>query len=104
MISSSCFVAKSLSHLHTDTATAVIYSVGELFKFQGIRTLPIAKEPFCPINMLALAPHATEEHENSRQMETFYFVHYGQVDFEVGTPIVNFEIKTGSLIKVPRGK
>ena len=72
---------------------------GATFKFAKTLTLP-----FFGSGMVHLPPGGEKRVKNSRKMQMVFFVYYGRVTVNVGTPTTTFSIGTGGQWQVPRGK
>ena len=72
---------------------------GADFRFAKTLTLP-----FFGSGMVDLPPGGTKRIKNSRKMQMVFFVFYGRVDVELGTPTTTFSIGRGGMWQVPRGK
>ena len=72
---------------------------GATFKFAKTLTLP-----FFGSGMVHLPPGGEKRVKNSRKMQMVFFVYYGRVTVNVGTPTTTFSIGKGGQWQVPRGK
>lgn len=72
---------------------------GSDFRFAKTLTLP-----FFGSGMVDLPPGGAKRVKNSRKMQLIFFVYYGRVTVEVGTPTTTFSIGKGGMWQVPRGK
>ena len=72
---------------------------GAEFKFAKTLTLP-----FFGSGMVDLPPGGAKRVKNSRKMQMVFFVFYGRVTVDVGTPTTSFSIGKGGMWQVPRGK
>lgn len=72
---------------------------GAEFRFAKTLTLP-----FFGSGMVELPPGGAKRVKNSRKMQMVFFVFYGRVIVDVGTPTTNFSIGKGGMWQVPRGK
>lgn len=72
---------------------------GADFRFAKTLTLP-----FFGSGMVDLPPGGTKRIKNSRKMQMVFFVFYGRVTVELGTPTTHFSIGRGGMWQVPRGK
>ncbi|KAL9104878.1 MAG: hypothetical protein Q9163_000195 [Psora crenata] len=68
------------------------------FKFAKTLTLP-----FFGSGMVHLPPGGEKRVKNSRKMQMVFFVYYGRVTVNVGTPTTTFSIGKGGQWQVPRG-
>ncbi|KAL9131979.1 MAG: hypothetical protein Q9217_000188 [Psora testacea] len=71
---------------------------GATFKFAKTLTLP-----FFGSGMVHLPPGGEKRVKNSRKMQMVFFVYYGRVTVNVGTPTTTFSIGKGGQWQVPRG-
>lgn len=71
---------------------------GAEFRFAKTLTLP-----FFGSGMVDLPPGGTKRIKNSRKMQMVFFVFYGRVTVELGTPLQTFSIGRGGMWQVPRG-
>ncbi|KAL8718605.1 MAG: hypothetical protein Q9225_004268 [Loekoesia sp. 1 TL-2023] len=71
---------------------------GADFRFAKTLTLP-----FFGSGMVDLPPGGTKRIKNSRKMQMVFFVFYGRVTVELGTPATHFSIGRGGMWQVPRG-
>ncbi|KAL9000248.1 MAG: hypothetical protein Q9188_005718 [Gyalolechia gomerana] len=71
---------------------------GADFRFAKTLTLP-----FFGSGMVDLPPGGTKRIKNSRKMQMVFFVFYGRVTVELGTPTTHFSIGRGGMWQVPRG-
>lgn len=71
---------------------------GAEFRFAKTLTLP-----FFGSGMVDLPPGGTKRVKNSRKMQMVFFVFYGRVTVDVGTPTTSFSIGKGGMWQVPRG-
>ncbi|KAL8969193.1 MAG: hypothetical protein Q9197_004470 [Variospora fuerteventurae] len=71
---------------------------GADFRFAKTLTLP-----FFGSGMVDLPPGGTKRVKNSRKMQMVFFVFYGRVLVELGTPTQRFSIGRGGMWQVPRG-
>lgn len=71
---------------------------GADFRFAKTLTLP-----FFGSGMVDLPPGGTKRIKNSRKMQMVFFVFYGRVTVELGTPTTRFSIGRGGMWQVPRG-
>ncbi|CAF9933504.1 MAG: hypothetical protein HETSPECPRED_008670 [Heterodermia speciosa] len=71
---------------------------GAEFRFAKTLTLP-----FFGSGMVDLPPGGAKRSKNSRKMQMVFFVFYGRVQVEVGTPTTRFGIGKGGMWQVPRG-
>ncbi|KAL8906654.1 MAG: hypothetical protein Q9207_001908 [Kuettlingeria erythrocarpa] len=71
---------------------------GADFRFAKTLTLP-----FFGSGMVDLPPGGTKRIKNSRKMQMVFFVFYGRVLVELGTPTQRFSIGRGGMWQVPRG-
>lgn len=69
--------------------------------FQFAKTLTL---PFFGSGMVDLPPGGTKRLKNSRKMQMVFFVFYGRVLVELGTPTQRFSIGRGGMWQVPRGE
>ena len=69
------------------------------FKFAKTLTLP-----FFGSGMVHLPPGGEKRIKNSRKMQMVFFVFYGRVTVNVGTPTSTFSIGKGGQWQVPRGE
>ena len=60
--------------------------------------------PFFGSGMVDLPPGGAKRSKNSRKMQMVFFVFYGRVQVEVGTPTTRFGIGKGGMWQVPRGE
>lgn len=72
---------------------------GAEFRFAKTLTLP-----FFGSGIVDLPPGGSKRSKNSRKMQMVFFVFYGRVTVEVGTPVTKFGIGKGGQWQVPRGK
>lgn len=72
---------------------------GADFRFAKTLTLP-----FFGSGMVELPPGGTKRVKNSRKMQMVFFVFYGRVTVDLGTPAQRFSIGRGGMWQVPRGK
>ena len=72
---------------------------GADFKFAKTLTLD-----FFGAGMVDLPPGCAKRMKNSRRMQMVFFVFYGRVTVNVGTPPTKFSIGKGGQWQVPRGK
>lgn len=72
---------------------------GAEFRFAKTLTLP-----FFGSGMVELPPGGAKRVKNSRKMQMVFFVFYGRVIVDVGTPTTSFNIGKGGMWQVPRGK
>lgn len=72
---------------------------GAEFRFAKTLTLP-----FFGSGMVELPPEGAKRVKNSRKMQMVFFVFYGRVTVDVGTPTTSFSIGKGGMWQVPRGK
>lgn len=72
---------------------------GADFRFAKTLTLP-----FFGSGMVDLPPGGTKRVKNSRKMQMVFFVFYGRVTVDLGTPAQRFSIGRGGMWQVPRGK
>lgn len=72
---------------------------GADFRFAKTLTLP-----FFGSGMVDLPPGGTKRIKNSRKMQMVFFVFYGRVTVELGTPTQRFSIGRGGMWQVPRGE
>lgn len=72
---------------------------GATFRFAKTLTLP-----FFGSGMVDLPPGGTKRVKNSRKMQMVFFVFYGRVTVDLGTPTQRFSIGRGGMWQVPRGK
>lgn len=72
---------------------------GADFRFAKTLTLP-----FFGSGMVDLPPGGTKRVKNSRKMQMVFFVFYGRVLVELGTPTQRFSIGRGGMWQVPRGE
>ncbi|MCJ1467799.1 hypothetical protein MMC07_006424, partial [Pseudocyphellaria aurata] len=70
---------------------------GAEFRFAKTLTLP-----FFGSGMVELPPGGAKRVKNSRKMQMVFFVFYGRVIVDVGTPTTNFSIGKGGMWQVPR--
>ncbi|KAL8699969.1 MAG: hypothetical protein Q9224_001182 [Gallowayella concinna] len=70
---------------------------GADFRFAKTLTLP-----FFGSGMVDLPPGGTKRVKNSRKMQMVFFVFYGRVTVELGTPTERFSIGRGGMWQVPR--
>lgn len=54
--------------------------------------------------MVDLPPGGAKRVKNSRKMQLIFFVYYGRVTVDVGTPTTTFSIGRGGMWQVPRGE
>jgi centromere protein C len=71
---------------------------GADFKFAKTLTLD-----FFGAGMVDLPPGVSKRIKNSRKMQMVFFVFYGRVTVNVGTPPTRFSIGKGGQFQVPRG-
>ncbi|KAL8807061.1 MAG: hypothetical protein Q9182_000894 [Xanthomendoza sp. 2 TL-2023] len=71
---------------------------GSDFKFAKTLTLP-----FFGSGIVDLPPGGTKRMKNSRKMQIVFFVYYGRVTVNLGTPAQRFSIGRGGTWQVPRG-
>ncbi|KAL8722795.1 MAG: hypothetical protein Q9181_007416 [Wetmoreana brouardii] len=71
---------------------------GADFRFAKTLTLP-----FFGSGMVDLPPDGTKRVKNSRKMQMVFFVFYGRVTVDLGTPTQRFSIGRGGMWQVPRG-
>ncbi|KAL9614112.1 MAG: hypothetical protein Q9167_001397 [Letrouitia subvulpina] len=71
---------------------------GAEFRFAKTLTLP-----FFGSGMVDLPPGGAKRIKNSRKMQMVFFVFYGRVTVELGTPLQTFSIGRGGMWQVPRG-
>ncbi|KAL8996664.1 MAG: hypothetical protein Q9169_003888 [Polycauliona sp. 2 TL-2023] len=71
---------------------------GADFRFAKTLTLP-----FFGSGMVDLPPGGTKRVKNSRKMQMVFFVFYGRVMVDLGTPAQRFSIGRGGMWQVPRG-
>lgn len=72
---------------------------GAEFRFAKTLTLP-----FFGSGMVDLPPGGAKRVKNSRKMQMVFFVFYGRVTVDIGTPTTSFSIGKGGVWQVPRGK
>ena len=72
---------------------------GAEFRFAKTLTLP-----FFGSGMVELPPEGAKRVKNSRKMQMVFFVFYGRVTVDIGTPTTSFSIGKGGMWQVPRGK
>ena len=72
---------------------------GADFKFAKTLTLD-----FFGAGMVDLPPGCVKRMKNSRRMQMVFFVFYGRVTVNVGTPPTKFSIGKGGQWQVPRGE
>lgn len=72
---------------------------GAEFRFAKTLTLP-----FFGSGIVELPPGGAKRVKNSRKMQMVFFVFYGRVTVDVGTPTTSFSIGKGGMWQVPRGK
>lgn len=72
---------------------------GADFKFAKTLTLD-----FFGSGMVHLPPGGAKRIKNSRKMQMVFFVFYGRVTVNIGTPPTKFSIGKGGQWQVPRGK
>lgn len=72
---------------------------GADFKFAKTLTLD-----FFGSGMVDLPPGGAKRVKNSRKMQMVFFVFYGRVEVNMGTPLKSFSIGKGGQWQVPRGK
>lgn len=72
---------------------------GAEFRFAKTLTLP-----FFGSGMVELPPGGSKRVKNSRKMQMVFFVFFGRVTVDVGTPTTSFSIGKGGMWQVPRGK
>lgn len=72
---------------------------GAEFRFAKTLTLP-----FFGSGIVDLPPGGAKRSKNSRKMQMVFFVFYGRVTVEMGTPTTSFGIGKGGQWQVPRGK
>ena len=72
---------------------------GADFKFAKTLTLD-----FFGSGMVDLPPGGAKRVKNSRKMQMVFFVFYGRVEVNMGTPLKTFSIGKGGQWQVPRGK
>ena len=72
---------------------------GAQFKFAKTLTLP-----FFGSGMVHLPPGGEKRIKNSRKMQMVFFVYFGRVTVNVGTPTSTFSIGKGGQWQVPRGE
>ena len=106
--SMSCGKRLALPPPHTDYEVEVAYSFdaiemrdisGADFKFAKTLTLD-----FFGSGMVDLPPGGAKRVKNSRKMQMVFFVFYGRVEVNMGTPLKAFSIGKGGQWQVPRGK
>ena len=99
------FTSKSFySHATADVAyTAEAIEMRDIsnadFRFAKTLTLP-----FFGSGMVDLPPGGVKRVKNSRKMQMVFFVFYGRVTVDLGTPLQSFSIGRGGMWQVPRGK
>lgn len=71
---------------------------GAEFRFAKTLTLP-----FFGSGMVDLPPGGFKRSKNARKMQMVFFMFYGRVTVEVGTPTKRFSIGKGGMWQVPRG-
>ncbi|KAL8861061.1 MAG: hypothetical protein Q9178_002574 [Gyalolechia marmorata] len=71
---------------------------GSDFRFAKTLTLP-----FFGSGMVDLPPGGTKRVKNSRKMQMVFFLFYGRVTVDIGTPAQRFSIGRGGMWQVPRG-
>ena len=71
---------------------------GADFKFAKTLTLD-----FFGSGMVDLPPGGAKRVKNSRKMQMVFFVFYGRVEVNMGTPLKTFSIGKGGQWQVPRG-
>ena len=69
--------------------------------FQFAKTLTL---PFFGSGMVGIPPGGEKRVKNSRKMQMVFFVFYGRVTVNVGTPTTTFSIGKGGQWQVPRGE
>ena len=69
------------------------------FRFAKTLTLP-----FFGSGMVDLPPGGVKRVKNSRKMQMVFFVFYGRVTVDLGTPMTGFSIGKGGMWQVPRGE
>ena len=69
------------------------------FRFAKTLTLP-----FFGSGMVDLPPGGEKRVKNSRKMQMVFFVFYGRVTVDLGTPMQRFGIGKGGMWQVPRGE
>ena len=72
---------------------------GQTFRFAKTLTLP-----FFGSGMVDLPPGGAKRSKNSRKMHMVFFVFYGRITVEMGTPPTRFGIGKGGMWQVPRGE
>jgi len=72
---------------------------GAEFRFAKTLTLP-----FFGSGIVDLPPGGSKRSKNSRKMQMVFFVFYGRVTVEIGTPVARFGIGKGGQWQVPRGE
>lgn len=72
---------------------------GADFRFAKTLTLP-----FFGSGMVDLPPGGVKRVKNSRKMQMVFFVFYGRVTVDLGSPMQSFSIGKGGMWQVPRGK
>ncbi len=72
---------------------------GADFRFAKTLTLP-----FFGSGIVDLPPGGVKRVKNSRKMQMVFFVFYGRVMVDLGSPMQNFSIGKGGMWQVPRGK
>jgi centromere protein C len=72
---------------------------GADFRFAKTLTLP-----FFGSGIVDLPPGGVKRVKNSRKMQMVFFVFYGRVTVDLGSPMQNFSIGKGGMWQVPRGK
>ena len=97
-----------LSKQYIDVGIDVAYAAAAIemrdisgadFRFAKTLTLP-----FFGSGMVELPPGGTKRVKNSRKMQMVFFVFYGRVTVDLGTPAQRFSIGRGGMWQVPRGK
>ncbi|KAL8841760.1 MAG: hypothetical protein Q9170_000793 [Blastenia crenularia] len=99
--------SKELADILTKVGTDVAYAADAIemkdingADFQFAKTLTL---PFFGSGMVDLPPGGTKRIKNSRKMQMVFFVFYGRVTVELGTPTTSFSIGRGGMWQVPRG-
>ena len=72
---------------------------GAEFRFAKTLTLP-----FFGSGIVDVPPGGAKRSKNSRKMQMVFFVFYGRVTVELGTPATRFGIGKGGQWQVPRGE
>ncbi|KAL8704862.1 MAG: hypothetical protein Q9201_001978 [Fulgogasparrea decipioides] len=92
-------------HGSNDTDVAYAADAIEMRDIQGadFRFAKTLTLPFFGSGMVDLPPDGTKRVKNSRKMQMVFFVFYGRVTVDLGTPTQRFSIGRGGMWQVPRG-